>query len=100
MLNRRVLIENDRVVIFDTCVLLVGHFDLPIGKSVHLVILQVNFIHISLFIEKCCLNLSASHIDQFNIQQGAAAPLILPGLFLVFFCDTSFNFPVKQESVE
>ena len=78
MLNRRVLIKDDRVVILDACILLVGHFYLPVCESIHLVILQVHLIHIRLLVEESGLDLGASHVDQLYVEKTSATPLIFP----------------------
>ena len=67
LLNCRVFIENYTVVIFDTCVFLICHFDLTIRKSVNLVLLQLSFKVLGLVIEKCGLDLTALIIYQLDI---------------------------------
>ena len=59
VLDRRVLIEHDSVLIFDAGVLLIGHFDLAIRKRVNLVLLQIGLIVLGLVIEESCLDLCA-----------------------------------------
>lgn len=95
MFNRRVLIEYDAVVILDARVFLISHFNLTVRKGVYLVFKQEIVVVVRLVIEKCCLDLGADSVNQFDIEQTAIAPLIFPCLFLMFLCYASFNFPIE-----
>lgn len=100
MLDCRILVENDTVVVFNACVFLVCNFDLAIRKSVDLILNKDQVILISLLIEKRGLNLGPSLVHQFYIQQTALGPRVLPRFLGVFFGDPCFYFPVKHECIE
>lgn len=100
MLNSRVLIKYNTVIIFDAGVLLICHFYLTVCKSVNLVFYKRVVMIISLIVEKCCLDLSTYIINQLNIQQTPTATLIFPRFFLMFFSHTRFYFPVKKKCIQ
>jgi hypothetical protein len=78
---------------------LVRHFYLTIRERVNLILDQEIIVVVRLVIEEGCLDLGACRVNQFNVQQTAVTSLVFPSLFLVFFRDTSFNFPIKKKSV-
>lgn len=100
MLNRTIFIKHNAVVILDTCVFLVGHFDLAISERINLILLQLHIILVCLFIKEGSLNLSTIFIYQLDIEQTAGAALIAPRFFLVFLGHTRLNFPIEQKSVQ
>ena len=100
MLNRTIFIKHNAVVILDTGVFLVGHFDLAISERIDLILLQLHIILVCLFIKEGSLNLSTIFIYQLDIEQTAGAALIAPRFFLVFLGHTRLNFPIEQKSVQ
>ena len=46
------------------------------------------------------LNLCTLAIDQLNVEEGALAAVVFPGLLVMLFGDSRFNLPVKKERVE
>ncbi len=78
---------------------MVGHFDLPVGEGVDLVFAKITVVEVGLLVEKGSLDLCAGVVNKFDVKKAAMATLVLPRLFLVFFCYTGFDFPVKKERV-
>jgi hypothetical protein len=100
MLDCRIFVENDTVVVFNACEFLISNFDLAIRKSVDLIFDKNQVILISLLIEKCGLNLGPRLVHQLNIQQTARGLHVLPVFLWVFFGDPRFNLPIEHECIE
>jgi len=100
MLNRRVLIKDNSVLILDASVFLVRHFNLPVRECVHLVLLQVGLIVLGLVIEESGLDLRAKTIYQLYVEETARASCILPWFLLMFLCDSGFYLPIEQERIQ
>ena len=59
LLYFRLLIEDNRIIIFDASILLIGHFNLSISKEIDTILNQPILVVVSLVIEEGCLDLSA-----------------------------------------
>lgn len=68
LLDFRILVKDNAVIIFDASEFLIGNPDLSLTKQVDLVLFQNLVILISLIIEESSLNLSPLRVNELNSE--------------------------------
>ena len=68
LLDLRILVKDNAVIIFNTREFLIGNPDLSLTKQVDLILFQNLVILISLIIEESSLNLSPLRVNEFDSE--------------------------------
>ena len=98
--NFRLLIKDYRVVVLDTRILLISHFDLTVGEKVDPILNESVLVVVRLVIEESGLDLRALTIDQFDVEERALASIILPRLLVMLLGNACLNLPVEEKRVQ
>ena len=91
-----ILVEGQTVVVLDRGELFVGKLNLSVGEQKHLVLSDHWAVFPGCFLsEKGRLNLSAILVNHLDVHESPLSTIILPPSWLIFFDDTSPDFPVS-----